>query len=133
MKLKAANYVVVIVENLERSLVFYTEVLGLPLHHIAPNNKFAELDTGITHVALYTREAMSETLGRPISPCDRDRPGFELGFKVDDVDAAFAEAVASGAEIAVKPTTKFWGQRTAYVYDPDGHLIEFAQDLPKED
>jgi len=133
MKLKAADYVVVIVENLEKSLVFYTEVLGLPLHHVAPNNKFAELDTGVTHIALYTRDAMSETLGREILSGARERPGFELGFKVNDVDAAFAEAVASGAESAVKPTTKFWGQRTAYVYDPDGHLIEFAQDLPKED
>ncbi len=133
MKLKAADYVVVIVENLERSLHFYTEILGLPLHHVAPNNKFAELDTGVTHIALYTRDGMSDTLGRPIQAPDRDHPGFELGFKVDDCDAAFAEAVASGAEPAVKPTTKFWGQRTAYVYDPDGHLIEFAQDLPKEE
>lgn len=62
---------------------------------------------------------------------DRDHPGFELGFKVDDVDATFAEVVATGAEAAVPPTTKFWGQRTAYVYDPDGHLVEFAQDLPQ--
>ena len=130
MKLKAADYVVLIVTDLEASVQFYTEMLGLPLHHLAPNGKFAELDTGVTHIALYTREAMSETLGREISAPDRDHPGFELGFKVDDVDAVFAELVAAGVEAAVQPTTKFWGQRTAYVYDPDGHLVEFAQDLP---
>jgi len=129
MKLAAANYVVLIVEDLERSVTFYRDVLGLPLHHIAPNNMFAEFDTGVTHVALYTRKAMSETLGRPLSAPDRDRPGFELGFKVENVDAAFSEATEAGAKPAVQPTTRFWGQRTAYVYDPDGHLIEFAQDL----
>lgn len=133
MKLEAANYVVIIVEDLEKSLHFYTNVLGLPLHHVAPNNMFAELDTGVTRVALYTRDAMSDTLGRKIQKPDRDHPGFEIGFKVDDVDAAFAEVIESGAEIAVVPTTKFWGQRTAYVYDPDGHLVEFAQDLPPAD
>lgn len=132
MKLKAADYVVLIVSDLDASLQFYTGLLGLPLHHRAPNDKFAELDTGVTHIALYTREAMSETLGREISAADRDQPGFELGFKVDNVDAVFAEVVAAGIEPAVEPTTKFWGQRTAYVYDPDGHLVEFAQELPQE-
>jgi len=92
----------------------------------------AELDTGATHIALYTREGMADTLKREIRAPDKTQPGFELGFKVDDVDAAYAEVLAAGAESAVEPTTKFWGQRTAYVYDPDGHLIEFAQDLPKE-
>ena len=133
MDLKAADYVVVIVSDLDKSLHFYTEVLGLPLHHRAPNDKFAELDTGVTHIALYTRDGMAETLKREISAPDKSQPGFELGFKVDDADAAYAEAIAAGAESAVEPTTKFWGQRTAYVYDPDGHLIEFAQELPKED
>ncbi len=132
MKLKAADYVVLIVSDLDASLQFYTELLGLPLHHRAPNDKFAELDTGVTHIALYTREAMSETLGREISAADRDQPGFELGFKVDNVDAVFAEVVAAGIEPAVEPTTKFWGQRTAYVFDPDGHLVEFAQELPQK-
>ena len=75
---------------------------------------------------------MSETLGREIASPDRARPGFELGFKVAGVDAAYAELIAAGAESAVEPATRFWGQRTAYVYDPDGHLIELAQDLEAE-
>ena len=45
-----------------------------------------------------------------------------------DVDAAFGELVALGAEAAVPPTDRPWGQRTAYVRDPDGHLIELAED-----
>ena len=45
------------------------------------------------------------------------------------VDAAFAELVGAGAPAVVAPTTRSWGQRTAYVRDPDGNLIELAQDL----
>ena len=53
---------------------------------------------------------------------------FEIGFKVDDVDAVFARLVGGGARPAVEPGTRPWGQRTAYVRDPDGHLVELAQD-----
>lgn len=56
---------------------------------------------------------------------------FEIGFKVDDVDVAFRELVNRGATPVVEPETRPWGQRTAYVRDPDGHLVELAQDLPR--
>jgi lactoylglutathione lyase len=67
---------------------------------------------------------MAETLGVAIDAV----PRFEIGFKVDDVDASFAELVRSGALPAVEPTDRPWGQRTAYVRDPDGNLVELAQD-----
>ena len=54
---------------------------------------------------------------------------FEIGFKVDDVDAAYTDLVDNGAAGAVAPETRPWGQRTAYVRDPDGHLVELAQDV----
>jgi catechol 2,3-dioxygenase-like lactoylglutathione lyase family enzyme len=42
-------------------------------------------------------------------------------------DAAYAELVAKGARPVTPPARRPWGQRTAYVADPDGHLIELAQ------
>lgn len=47
----------------------------------------SDLDTGVTHIALYTREGMADTLMRKIFAADRSQPGFEPGFKVDDVAA----------------------------------------------
>ena len=126
MKLHLPDYVVVIVEDLDRALAFYTGVLGLELGH--RSGKFAQLATGATRVALYERSAMAALLGIELEPAERRAPAFELGFKVPDVDAAFAELVALGAEAAVPPTDRPWGQRTAYVRDPDGHLIELAED-----
>ena len=49
---------------------------------------------------------------------------------VDDVDAAWSEAVASGAEAVREPFDRFWGQRHGYLRDPDGHLIELVQNQP---
>lgn len=127
MQFQAPDYVVLVVADLDRALEFYCDVLGLPLGH--RSGPFAQLATGVTRVSLYARPAMAETLGRELQPPALDAPGFELGFKVDDCDAAYDELVSAGATPAVAPMERPWGQRTAYVRDPDGHLVELAQDL----
>jgi len=130
MRLETLDYVVLIVADLERALAFYTGALGLVLQHRA--EKYAQMKAGTTRLSLYTRDAMAETLGTAIDPPSPGAPAFELGFKVPDCDAAFADLVAAGATPALPPTTRRWGQRTAYVRDPDGNLIELAQDLGRE-
>jgi lactoylglutathione lyase len=126
MKLTAPDYVILIVQDLDRALSFYTRVLGLRLGH--RSGDYAQLDTGTTRLALYTRSAMGKTLGMSLEAPASNAPGFEIGFKVDDVDAAFAELVERGGMPVVAPADRFWGQRTAYIRDPEGHLIELAQD-----
>lgn len=42
----------------------------------------------------------------------------------DDVPAAFARAVASGAVAVQPPTQKPWGQVVSYVRDGNGFLVE---------
>jgi catechol 2,3-dioxygenase-like lactoylglutathione lyase family enzyme len=126
---RAPDYVVIVVQDLDRALHFYCEVLGMPLGH--RSGSFAQLATGVTRVALFERPAMAATLGRALEAPSPDAPGFELGFKVEDCDAAYDELVSGGATPAVPPTDRTWGQRTAYVVDPDGHLVELAQDLDR--
>lgn len=124
LSLSIPDYVVLVVSELERSLVFYTEVLGLPLGH--RSGSYAQLDTGSTRVALYERGAMATILGTALRRPAPDAPAFELGFKVEDVDAAYRSFVEAGAESACAPTDRDWGQRTAYLRDPDGYLVELA-------
>lgn len=127
MQLEAADYIILIVADLDRTLDFYTQVLGLKLGH--RSGDYAQLDTGLTRIGFYTRPAMAAVVGVALEPARQTAPGFELGFKVADVDAAYAEIVAGGAMPVTPPTTRPWGQRTAYVRDPDGYLIELAQGL----
>jgi lactoylglutathione lyase len=126
MRIEVLDYVVLIVSDLERALSFYTGSLGLALQHRA--GKYAQMRAGTTRLSLYARDAMAETLGVGIEAPSPAAPAFELGFKVSDCDAAFEELVAAGAAPVVPPTTRPWGQRTAYVRDPDGNLIELAED-----
>ena len=129
MKLQRLDYTVLIVSDLERSLAFYLDILGLPLNHRTA--EYAQLATGVTRLSLYSREAMQETLGRTLLVPDTAAPAFELGFRVEDVDAAYDELVSRGVPGVTPPHTRPWGQRTAYVQDPDGVLIELVQD-PKD-
>ena len=129
MQLEAADYIILIVDDLNRALDFYTQVLGLKLGH--RSGDYAQLNTGVTRIGFYTRPAMEKVVGLRLEPASHSAAGFELGFKVPDVDAAYAELLAGGASPVTEPTTRPWGQRTAYIRDPDGYLIELAQDLPK--
>jgi lactoylglutathione lyase len=127
VKLSRPDYVILIVTDLEESLEFYTQVLGLRLGHRA--EEYVQLETGATRLGLYTREAMAKTLGTPLAAPAPDAPGFEIGFKVPDVDAACRELVGRRGIPQVPPLDRPWGQRTAYLRDPDGHLIELVQDI----
>ena len=84
------------------------------------------LDIGTAKPTLADRVAVPHHL---IDVADADVAAFEIGFKVDDVDRAYTELIGAGATPAVPPTDRPWGQRTAYVRDPDGHLVELAQSL----
>ena len=126
VRFRAPDYVVLVVQDLDRALHFYCDVLGLSLGH--RSGSFAQLATGETRVALYERGAMAATLGQELDPPSPDAPGFELGFKVPDVDDAYDQLTAAGASPVCPPVDRPWGQRTAYVGDPDGHLVELVDE-----
>ena len=64
-----------------------------------------------------------------ISP--RDLPGLhqQITVYVDDVDAHFAQARAEGAEILLEPEDQFWGARSYWASDLEGHRWTFQQQL----
>ena len=54
---------------------------------------------------------------------------MEISFDVPcfaDVDKEYERAVSMGAKPVFAPTTEPWGQRTCYVADPEGNLIEIS-------
>jgi PhnB protein len=66
----------------------------------------------------------------------RAGPGVALYVYVDDVDAAVERAVAGAAKVLIPATNQFWGDRTAWVLDPEGHVWTVAtriEELTEED
>ena len=128
------------VDDLERSLRFYRNGLGLETEGIIGQEfehgavVFFDLAGG-SRLALWPRKSISHDTGLPVSSASATE--FTLGHNVSstaEVDAIMAQAKSAGAVI-VKPAQKtFWGGYAGYFQDPDGHLWEIVwnpQFLPK--
>ena len=128
MQLNSLDYVILIVDDIDKAQHFYTKTLGLPLKH--RSGEYAQIALSGTRLGLFSRSAMASTLDQKLEP-ESSSTKFELGFKVENCDAAFDELVACGVPAVTEPQTRSWGQRTAYLADPDGNLIELVENLPK--
>jgi lactoylglutathione lyase len=119
------RYAILYVENLERALSFYTEVIGFrQRRRIGP---YAELDTGSTLLGLSERAFVAKELLEEELP----KPGqgsCEIGIVVPEaeVQVLYERALAAGCEAIKPPCRQPWGQITSWVRDPDGHVLELC-------
>ena len=111
------------VRDLERSIKFYVENLGMKLRRRSKiaetNGEIAELKSPEGHQLLELNWYADH---------DKYRSGDELdhlAFDVDDVDQALAELRNQGVEVAMEPFDEGEG-RLAFVKDPDGIWIELT-------
>ena len=126
MRLHKVDYVILYVEDLGRSVAFYREVVRVP--HKFTDTTYAEFATEGTKFALFDRAALPELIGRKV---DGEGPWGEIAFLVDDVDAEVLRLQEAGVQILAGPVDRPWGQRTLHFLDADGHVVEFAQELPR--
>ena len=124
MKLYALAYV----ESPSRSLAFYELAFGMRRRFLADGGTYGELDTPGVVVGFVAESQARANVPRGHRPntLAGEPAGFEFGFEVEDLEAAWAKAVQAGAQPYAEPATKPWGQRIAYVRDPDGILVELA-------
>ena len=118
------------VDDLERSLAFYRDGLGLQTEGIVGTEfeygavVFIEMDDGLV-LALWPRTSLARDSGIPVSaPSPTD---MSIGHNVastEEVDAVMQQAERAGATIAVPAHKTFWGGYAGYFQDPDAHLWE---------
>ena len=78
---------------------------------------------------LYGRDNFEKMTGRKYEYIKGLNAHFEIALYVDTFDAvdqAFAAAVSHGATPVLEPADEPWGQRTCYIADPEGNLIEIG-------
>lgn len=119
------GYTILYVDDVRRSVDFYTRAFGLAVKFVHEGGDFGELDTGGTSLAFSSRQLMTQ-LGKNPARADARAPCFEIALTTDDVPAAVERAVAAGAEPIQPPEVMPWGQTVAYVADPDGFLVELC-------
>lgn len=118
------------VEDLERSLRFYRDGLGLKTEGIIGREfefgavAFFELQAGL-RLAVWPRQSLARDAGLVAGAANATE--FSLGHNVSsraEVDAVMAQAETAGATIVKPPQETFWGGYAGYFQDPDQHLWE---------
>ena len=122
----AMAYVILYVSDLDSSIGFYRDLLGLPFK--LRDAGYAEFATQGTRLGLYERRRAEWLTGQTVTP----GPAAEVVFMVDDVDAHARQLAERGAAIISPPTDRPWGHRTVHLTDPDGFVVELAQDIPRQ-
>ena len=120
------------VTDLDRSLAFYRDGMGLPTKGIT-GQEFEDGAVVFFHMnddlilALYP--AVSLAKDAKISATEVRLGAVSIAHVVnskEEVDAVVAQAENAGATITDRPHDRFWGGYSGYFHDPDGHLWEVA-------
>lgn len=120
------------VDDLERSLRFYRDGLGLETPGIIGEEfehgsvAFFQLQSGLT-LALWPRASLAWDSG--LSQTPPSSTDFSIAHNVNsrtEVDEVMAEAERAGARVVKPAQQTFWGGYAGYFTDPDGHLWEVA-------
>lgn len=118
------------VDDLDRSLRFYRDGLGLPTAGVVGGEfehgavVFFDLQEGLK-IALWPRASIAHDTGIPAAPPAPTE--LTLGHNVasrEEVDAVMEQAARAGARVVKPPRDTFWGGYGGYFEDPDRHLWE---------
>ena len=140
------HHVGLTVSDLERSVWFYRDLLGLPVRErdemkggqleivtgvAGPHVRIADLDFG-NGGTLELTEYLAPP-GSSVHPRPTDAGHTHVGIEVDDIDLAYSRLVEAGITLRSEPVTlenagPFWtGARVVHALDPDGVTVELVQ------
>lgn len=117
-----------LVNDMAKMIEFYRDVLGFEIKEDLNSSNVYLIKDG-TLFLLYGRKDFEKMTNRKYEYVNGLNGHFEIALYVDtfeEVDKAFNEAVSRGALPVLYPELEPWGQRTCYIADPEGNLIEIG-------
>ncbi len=120
------------VEDLDRSLAFYRDGMGLPTEGIIGQEfeygsvVFFNLKDGLI-LALWPAASLAKDA--KVEPTRNRLGAISIGHIVasrEEVDALVARAERAGATVTDRPRDRFWGGYSGHFHDLDGHLWEIT-------
>lgn len=116
------------VNDMAAMIRFYRDVLGFEIREGEDTSNVYLVKDG-TLFLLYGRQDFEKMTSRRYEYIKGLNGHFEIALYVEtfeEVDAAYADVIAKGAVSVLPPETEPWGQRTCYIADPEGNLIEIG-------
>ena len=124
MKVRKLLHTRLRVNDLEQTLRFYRDVLGLEVveRHDSPRG------SRLAFLKAAGSEELIEVCSYPASgPVEVQPDLVHLAFEVDDLDATIAELSTHGVPITDGPTTSSSGSRFAFIDAPERYEIELIE------
>jgi len=126
----------IVVQGAERAAEFYRDAFGArEIDRIpVPDGRFMSIRLRIADSVLHIADEFPE-MGVLAPPSIGGTP-VVLALNVADAEAAFAQAVAAGAQVRQPLADMFWGDRHGQLTDPFGHRWNISQhlrDVPHDD
>ncbi len=118
----------IFVKNMPVMVRFYRDVLGFEIKE-EENTSNVYLEKDGTLFLLYRRTDFEKMTNKSFTYAEGMNGHYEIALSVENyaaVDSAYNDVVAKGAFSVMNPTTEPWGQRTCYVADPEGNVIEIG-------
>ncbi len=117
-----------LVNDMPTMIRFYRDVLGFEIAEDENAGNVYLIKDG-TLFMLYERKNFEKMTSRKYEYIKGLNGHFEIALYVDtfeEVDKAYDDAVSRGAVSVLAPENEPWGQRTCYIADPEGNLIEIG-------
>jgi len=120
---KQIDYVMIGVSDMEQSVGFYKDTLGIPLKY--KTNEWTEFQTGATTLALH----LSKPRTAPTTPREGLLAGtLSIGFNVTDLEKTYRELKSKNVRFVMEPKMREGeGIKLAVFLDPDDLEISIAE------
>ena len=127
MRVKKLLHTRMRVSDMDQTLQFYREVLGLEV----VERKVSPRGSQLAFLAVPNSEELIELCSFPTSgPVEVQEDLVHLAFEVDDLDGTIQELQAKGVPVTDGPTRSSSGSRFIFIDAPDGYEIELIQRPP---
>lgn len=118
----------IFVKDMGKMICFYRDVLEFEIKEDKDTtNVFLQKDG--TLFLLFRRTDFEKMTNKKFNYANDINGHFEIALSVNNyeaVDEAYKKAIQQGAASVLEPTTEPWGQRTCYISDPEGNLVEIG-------
>ena len=129
----ALQYCHVTVNDVDESLGFYRDALGLEVHNDVGSGGFRWVTLGSPDQPGVEIVLSEPHAGRSQADGDALQELLTKGvlpmtiFSASDLDATFEKVRASGAEVLQEPIDQPWGPRDCAFRDPSGNMVRISQ------
>jgi lactoylglutathione lyase len=123
MNIKRVGNVILAVKDLDKSVQFYHEIIGLPIKH--QRRTWVDLGTSGALVSLHPASLTAPHQGTSVEN------GIMLGFLVGDLESSIEELKSKGVKIYREPMERDAGIN-AIILDPDEYMVSLFEPLFKD-